>query len=108
MHRYMFRQARPGRRPPAWRLEDDSSIVLCSEGCAPPLVASSAIRNDGVNTFEDVDSNLFGGDTAADVFVIRPSSPLPMLTDMTGGTWINALSQTGNGGDTNPFGPEIV
>jgi parallel beta-helix repeat protein len=66
------------------------------------------LRNDGRNTFEDVDANLAGGDAAADVFVIRPLSALPALKDQTGGAWINGRSQTANGGNTNPFGPEVV
>ncbi|HUG91990.1 MAG TPA: hypothetical protein VML55_14220, partial [Planctomycetaceae bacterium] len=58
--------------------------------------------------FEDVDSTMPGGDPAPDVFVIRPLSQLPRLIDLTGGTTIDGRTQTAFGGDTNPFGPEIV
>ena len=57
--------------------------------------------------FVDVDSSLTGGDTAADAFVIRLLSALPALTDPSG-TIIDARTQTGFTGDTNPFGPEII
>ena len=57
--------------------------------------------------FEDVDSTL-GGDAAPDAFVIQLLSPLPALNDPTGGTKIDGFTQTAFGGDTNPFGPEIV
>jgi protocatechuate 3,4-dioxygenase beta subunit len=42
------------------------------------------------------------------VFVFRPNSPLPELSDLTGGTTVDGTSQTQAGGDTNPLGPEIV
>ena len=58
--------------------------------------------------FVDVDSAMAGGDAAADVFLIRPLSALPVLNDTTGGTTIDGRTQTAFGGDTNPFGPEIV
>ena len=63
------------------------------------------LENDGTNTFEDVDAHLIGGDEEGDVFVFRPLTPLPSLSDVTGGTWVNATSVTS---DTNPFGPEII
>jgi parallel beta-helix repeat protein len=66
------------------------------------------IRNNGLYAFEDVDARLAGGDRAADVFVIRPLTALPALTDTTGGTWINGRSQTTARGNLNPFGPEVV
>jgi len=66
------------------------------------------LRDDGVNTFQDVDSHLSGGDTRADVFVIRLNSELPALTDTSGGTFIDGRSQTRFGGNRNPYGPEIV
>ena len=68
------------------------------------------LRPSAQNAFEDVDAdlNLPGSDPQPDVFVIRPLSALPALNDPTGGTRIDGLSQTRLGGDTNPFGPEIV
>lgn len=39
-------------------------------------------------------------------FTIRPSSPLPWLTD--GGTTIDGSTQLSLTGNTNPYGPEIV
>lgn len=64
-----------------------------------------ALQDSGSNTFEDVDEKLPGGDRDADVFVIRPLTTLPSLTDRTGGTFIDGASQPG---ETNPFGPEVV
>lgn len=61
-----------------------------------------------VPNFLDVDSTLAGGDVAADVWVIKPLSALPPLTDSTGGTTIDGRTQTSFGGNTNPFGPEVV
>ena len=58
--------------------------------------------------FVDVDSALPDGDTAADAFVIRPVSPLPALSNMAAGIIIDGRTQASFGGDTNPFGPEIV
>ena len=58
--------------------------------------------------FVDVDSTMVGGDAAADVYVITPLSALPPLNDATGGTLVDGPAQTSFGGDTNPFGPEIV
>ncbi|MCP4859521.1 MAG: PKD domain-containing protein [Fuerstiella sp.] len=58
--------------------------------------------------YVDVDSGLSGGDPAGDAFLIQPLSALPVLTDATGGTTVDGRTQTLFGGDTNPFGPEIV
>lgn len=66
------------------------------------------LQNNGTNRFQDVDSGLMGGDAAADAFVIRPLTALPSLTDPTDGTTIDGRSQTMFGGNTNPFGPEVV
>ncbi|MCA9098925.1 MAG: right-handed parallel beta-helix repeat-containing protein, partial [Planctomycetaceae bacterium] len=66
------------------------------------------IPDDGVNRAEDVDSALSRGDISADVFIIRPLTPLPNLTDPTGGTWIDGKSQASNQGNANAYGPEIV
>ncbi|MBI3464151.1 MAG: right-handed parallel beta-helix repeat-containing protein, partial [Planctomycetes bacterium] len=55
--------------------------------------------------FLDVDAALPGGDAEPDAFVITPLSALPALTDAT---IIDGRTQTAFGGDTNPFGPEIV
>ena len=49
-----------------------------------------------------------GGDAAPDVWVIKPLSALPALSDASGGTTIDGRTQTTFGGDTNPFGPEVV
>jgi hypothetical protein len=57
--------------------------------------------------YVDIDSRR-GGDPGPDVFVIRPSSPLPALTDLSGGTTIDGRSQTTFSNNPNPFGPEIV
>jgi hypothetical protein len=68
------------------------------------------IADDGSNAFEDVDSHLTHplADANPDAFVIRPQSPLPELNDQDGGTLIDGRTQTWFGGDSNPFGPEIV
>src|SRR5207248_10212004 len=58
--------------------------------------------------FVDVDAALPGGDAAPDVWVIKPLSALPALSDASGGTTIDGRTQTTFGGDTNPFGPEVV
>ncbi len=62
----------------------------------------------GDPNFVDVDSALPGGDATPDAFVIKPLSILPALSDASGGTTIDARTQTAFTGDTNPFGPEIV
>ncbi len=62
----------------------------------------------GDPNFLDVDSQLPDGDPDPDVFVIRPLSPLPALSDSSGGTMIDGRTQSAFGDDTNPFGPEIV
>ena len=58
--------------------------------------------------FVDVDSSLPGGDPGPDVFVIKPSSALPAISNPYYGISINGRSQATFGGDTNVFGPEIV
>jgi surface-anchored protein len=58
--------------------------------------------------FVDVDSALSGGDTAADVWIIRPLTPLPPLQNASQVIDLDGLSQRLRTGDTNPFGPEIV
>ena len=58
--------------------------------------------------FVDVDSHLPGGDADPDSYVIRLTTRLPAFTDTSGGTSIDGRTQTAFGGDTNPFGPEIV
>ncbi|MBW3539574.1 MAG: right-handed parallel beta-helix repeat-containing protein, partial [Planctomycetes bacterium] len=54
----------------------------------------------------DVDSSLVGGDPDPDVFVIEPAMALPAISKA--GTTIDGFTQATFGGDTNPFGPEIV
>ena len=56
----------------------------------------------------DIDSGRAGGDAEADVVVILPLSPLPTLSNQSFGIGIDGTTQTDFGGDTNPFGPEIV
>ena len=56
----------------------------------------------------DVDSGLSGGDADPDVFVITPFSALPALNNPTVGISLDGRTQGTLGGDTNPFGPEIV
>ena len=56
--------------------------------------------------FLDADSDLAGGDTNPDVFVISPLSALPAIT--RGNVILDGQSQQGITGDSNPFGPEIV
>jgi hypothetical protein len=58
--------------------------------------------------FVDVDSHLPGGDANPDAYVIRLTANLPTFSDTSGGTIIDGRTQTTFGGDTNPFGPEIV
>ena len=56
--------------------------------------------------YVDTDSQLPGGDTLPDVFVITPRSPLPSIT--RGNITIDGASQYYLGGNSNTFGPEIV
>jgi hypothetical protein len=58
--------------------------------------------------FDDDDAALTGGDAAPDVFVITPLTPLPLLANPLGGITIDGRSQAAYGGETNPFGPEVV
>lgn len=58
--------------------------------------------------FVDVDAGLAGGDSGPDVYRIQPASALPPLSDQSGGTLIDGMTQITFGGDTNPFGPEIM
>jgi hypothetical protein len=58
--------------------------------------------------FVDVDSSLDGGDANADVFVIAPLSALPQINNTSYAITLDGGTQTTFGGDTNPFGPEIV
>ncbi len=57
------------------------------------------------NRLIDVDSGLAGGDAAPDAYEIVLSSALPQLKFQT---IIEGRTQTTFGGDTNPFGPEII
>ena len=81
--------------------------ILDANGNAGPDTIAFNIPTSDPN-FVDVDAALVGGDAAADVYVITPLSVLPALSDVTGGTRIDGQTQTSFGGDTNPFGPEIV
>jgi Bacterial Ig-like domain (group 3) len=58
--------------------------------------------------FVDDDSGLSGGDQAADVFVIQPLSSLPSLNNPGASILLDGRTQTSVGGETNPFGPEVV
>jgi len=58
--------------------------------------------------FVDADSLLPGGDPDPDVFVIQPASALPEIDNWTAGITMDGHSQAVFGGNTNPFGPEIV
>ncbi|NIP86505.1 MAG: tandem-95 repeat protein, partial [Planctomycetales bacterium] len=58
--------------------------------------------------FLDIDAGLPGGDAAGDVYVIRPQSILPPLTNSLFPTTIDGSSQAAFGGQTNPHGPQIV
>lgn len=70
-----------------------------------PVEIRFTIPASGLNA--DVDSVIAGGDAAADVAVIRPTSALPSLTNPAG-VWLDARTQTTLVGNTNPFGPEVV
>jgi titin len=80
------------------------AITLANAGVGADTIVFQIPVSD--SSFVDVDSGLEGGDLGPDVFVIKPLSPLPSL--IGGGTTIDGLTQTDFGGDTNPFGPEIV
>lgn len=54
-----------------------------------------------------MDLLLAGGDSDPDVFVIQPLTPLPAMTQPAG-VWLDGRTQSSFGGETNPFGPEIV
>ncbi len=56
--------------------------------------------------YTDTDSHLPDGDSLEDVFVITPQSPLPAVT--RGNVSIDGNTQYFLGGNSNPFGPEIV
>ena len=58
--------------------------------------------------FVDADAGIDGGDASADVFVIRPQSALPSVSNSNHAVTISGRSQAAFGGDTNGFGPEIV
>ncbi len=58
--------------------------------------------------FVDEDAKLPGGDIEPDVFVIKPFTQLPALSDSKGSVIIDGYSQAEAVGDTNPLGPEIV
>ena len=67
-----------------------------------------ANESSGADTIE---FNIPTSDTGYHVdgtFVIKPLSPLPDLSDGTGGTTVDGTTQTINIGDTNLRGPEIV
>lgn len=57
--------------------------------------------------FVDVDHSQQSGDSAADAFLISLQSPLPALVNPAGIT-IDGRTQQLFGGNTSPFGPEIV
>ena len=82
------------------------AILDANANAGSDLIRFAIPSTDG--GFVDVDSSLPGGDPAPDAYVIRPLSRLPGLNDSTGGTTIDGRSQTAFGGDTNPFGPEVV
>jgi titin len=81
------------------------------------ILAADAIEGDASIVFHigpddpnfiDADSALPGGDADPDVFVITPRSPLPDLNNSRAKVLIDGDTQAIFGGDTNPFGPEIV
>jgi hypothetical protein len=84
--------------------------IHCANMAALPGQAAIAFRIPPTDpNFVDVDSALPGGDPDPDAFVIAPVSELPPLDNVHGwGIILDGRTQTSFGGDTNPFGPEIV
>jgi len=79
--------------------------AILDANAAPPGMEIGFEIPSGDPGFLDVDADLPGGDPDPDVFVISLESELPALAN---GITINGHSQRDSGGDTNPFGPEIV
>lgn len=88
--------------------------ILDADAASDAAEIRFQIMPEAPNIFEDVDAGLPGGDAAPDVFVIRPQSPLPAIEPNQGTAGHSVVIDGGtqnswaNGGDTNPFGPEIV
>jgi titin len=84
--------------------------IECANMAAVPALAAVSFRIPTTDpNFVDVDSHLPGGDPDPDAFVIAPVSELPPLDNVFGfGINLDGSTQTSFGGDTNPFGPEIV
>jgi hypothetical protein len=70
-----------------------------------PVLIQFNIPTSDIN-FVDADALVTGGGAAADVFVIRPNTPLPALTRSH--VTIDGRTQSDFSGETNSFGPEIV
>jgi parallel beta-helix repeat protein len=64
--------------------------------------------NNGSNLVSDVDADLPGGDLSADVFVIRPLSPLPPLRNPSFPTSIEGPLMPFDAEVQNPHGPDLV
>jgi hypothetical protein len=83
------------------------AILDADAATSGPITIALQIPTSDPN-FVDDDSGLSGGDSAADVFVISPLSPLPALNNPNAAIIIDGGTQTAFTGDTNPFGPEVV
>ncbi len=81
--------------------------ILDANAAAEPVTIEFSIPTSD-SGFVDVDTSLTGGDPFPDVFVIRPLSQLPSISNPAVSIIVDGRSQTTFGGDTNPFGPEIV
>ncbi|QDV47957.1 hypothetical protein Enr13x_78690 [Stieleria neptunia] len=83
-----------------------AAIEQANVATAPVTIQFEIPTSDA--NYVDVDSHLAGGDAQPDAFVITPLSPLPTLNNANASVKIDGRSQSVFGGDSNPFGPEVV
>ena len=82
------------------------AIIDANAATAPATISFNIPATDP--GFVDDDATLPGGDPGPDVFVIKLLSSLPAINNPNYAITIDGTTQTAFGGDTNPFGPEIV
>ena len=82
------------------------AITLANLATVPVTISFNIPATDP--HFQDDDATLPGGDPGPDVFVFDPLAPLPAINNPNYAITIDGTTQTTFGGDTNPFGPEIV
>ena len=82
------------------------AIITANAAAAPVSISFNIPATDP--GFVDDDATMLGGDPGPDVFVIKPLSSLPAINNPNYAIKIDGTTQTTFGGDTNPFGPEIV